>query len=68
MEKKIRLFGCPSCGSEITKIEAIKSRGRCPFCEFGNSKGEVLEILGMVKREDTYLDLAPEMFEYSEAG
>jgi predicted RNA-binding Zn-ribbon protein involved in translation (DUF1610 family) len=63
---KIKLFGCPDCGSEMTKIEAIKSRGRCKFCSYGDNEGEVLEPLGEIDSEDTYDEDYED--EYRDAG
>jgi transcription elongation factor Elf1 len=63
---KIKLFGCPSCGSEMTKIEAIKNSGRCKFCSYGDNKGEVLELLGEIDIEEDMFDEDYE--EYKDAG
>jgi hypothetical protein len=46
MSKKVKLYGCPDCGSEMTSVEVIKSHGCCKFCTYGDKYGEKLEFLG----------------------
>ena len=60
MPTKVKLYCCPKCGLEMTKIEAIKSRGRCTDCSYGNKDGERLKYLGEVTREDVLEEVVKE--------
>lgn len=46
---KLHIFGCPECGSELTKAEVKRERGECKFC--GNKD---LEDFGLqnISKED----------------